>query len=159
MVAQPWLSAMSAACFNSTILPPRLPPSAVMSSLAPASSKRSLSDSAEKPPNIFLQFGVTDAANVAFFTFEENGGLIPSFTEMAIEAVERYVQHAFFEPLITWRFAAVERRLERSLPGQFAPGQIGPETGVIGGGTFVQGVQLRSGLDARLARELGRGRE
>src|SRR3569623_253278 len=109
--------------------------------------------------NVFMLFGVTDAADIAFFTFEENGGLIPSFTEMAIEAVDRYVQHAFFEPLITWRIAAVERRLERSLPGQFAPGQSGPETGVIGGGTFVQGVQLRSGLDARLARELGRGRE
>jgi hypothetical protein len=32
-------------------LPPRQPPSAVMSSTAPASSMRSLSDSAEKPPN------------------------------------------------------------------------------------------------------------
>ena len=51
MVGQPSASALSVAAFNSTMLPPRWPPSAVMTTLAPASSMRSLSDSAENPPN------------------------------------------------------------------------------------------------------------
>ena len=51
MVGQPIDSALSAAAFSSTTWPPRQPPSAVISARAPASSMRSFSDSAEKPPN------------------------------------------------------------------------------------------------------------
>ncbi len=51
MLRQPCDSALSAASFSSMTLPPRQPPSAVISSSAPASSMRSLSDGAEKPPN------------------------------------------------------------------------------------------------------------
>jgi len=50
-VAQPSLRARSTLAFSGTVLPPRMPPSAVMTALAPASSMRSFRASAEKPPN------------------------------------------------------------------------------------------------------------
>ena len=49
--SQPSSSALSVAALSSTTLPPRQPPSAVITKRAPASSMRSRSDSAEKPPN------------------------------------------------------------------------------------------------------------
>ena len=51
MVLQPIASALSAAALSSTLCPPRQPASAVIRQRAPASSMRSFSDSAEKPPN------------------------------------------------------------------------------------------------------------
>ena len=49
-VSQPPASASSTACLSSTTLPARQPPSAVMTSFAPASTIRSRSELAEKPP-------------------------------------------------------------------------------------------------------------
>ena len=51
MLRQPCDSALSAASLSSMILPARQPPSAVTSTVACASSMRSLSDIAENPPN------------------------------------------------------------------------------------------------------------
>ncbi len=50
-LAQPELSALSAAALSSIACPPRQPPSAVITSRASVSSMRSLSAGAEKPPN------------------------------------------------------------------------------------------------------------
>src|SRR5580698_4813169 len=48
---QPSASALSTAALSSTAPPPRHPPSAVMTSFAPASSIRSFTAFAENPPN------------------------------------------------------------------------------------------------------------
>ena len=93
-----------------------------------------------------VQLAIGDTRHRAVVSLEQDRDFFgAAILEIAIEAVVGNIELTVFEPFVERRTGLVERSRKRLVPHQLAPGELGPEPGVVFRRGGVELVELRPG--------------